>query len=142
MACNQIFHRIKSTPGDKGLKFDVQISMLEIYNEKIQDLLEGSDAGKSLKVREMKKGEIYVQGLTRHTVDSYDAIAKKMDEGYLNRSIGATLMNQTSSRAHTIITIEFKQVHTEGARKTEKLSVINLVDLAGSEKAGQTGAEG
>lgn len=56
----------------------------------------------------------------------------------MNRSIGATLMNQTSSRAHTIITIEFKQViiEDEGKRKTEKLSVINLVDLAGSEKAG------
>lgn len=52
-------------------------------------------------------------------------------------------MNQTSSRAHTIITIEFKQVTVEAdGRKTEKLSVINLVDLAGSEKAGQTGATG
>ena len=59
-----------------------------------------------------------------------------MDEGYDNRSIGSTLMNQTSSRAHTIITIEFKQVTVEGGRNMEKLSVINLVDLAGSEKAG------
>lgn len=70
-------------------------------------------------------------------------IQRKMDEGYNNRSIGSTLMNQTSSRAHTIITIEFKQVTAElDGRKTEKLSVINLVDLAGSEKAGQTGATG
>jgi hypothetical protein len=45
-------------------------------------------------------------------------------------------MNQTSSRAHTIITIEFKQIRQEENRKLEKLSVINLVDLAGSEKAG------
>jgi len=95
----------------------------------------------SLKVRE-NKGEIYVQGLSKHPVDSYEAIEKKMDEGYTSRSIGATLMNQTSSRAHTIITIEFKQILTEESRKLEKLSVINLVDLAGSEKAGQTGAEG
>lgn len=51
-------------------------------------------------------------------------------------------MNQTSSRAHTIVTIEFKQVRQEGGRRLEKFSVINLVDLAGSEKAGQTGAEG
>lgn len=63
-------------------------------------------------------------------------IEKKMDEGYENRSIGSTLMNQTSSRAHTIVTIEFKQLHIEDGRKIEKLSVINLVDLAGSEKAG------
>ena len=65
-----------------------------------------------------------------------------MDEGYTSRSIGATLMNQTSSRAHTIITIEFKQIRKEENRKLEKNSVINLVDLAGSEKAGQTGAAG
>lgn len=95
----------------------------------------------SLKVRE-NKGQVYVQGLTKHPVDSYAAIEKKMDEGYTNRSIGATLMNQTSSRAHTIITIEFKQIQKFEDRKIEKLSVINLVDLAGSEKAGQTGATG
>jgi hypothetical protein len=65
-----------------------------------------------------------------------------MDEGYRNRSIGSTLMNATSSRAHTIITIEFKQVSFSDGRKNEKFSVINLVDLAGSEKAGQTGATG
>ena len=75
-------------------------------------------------------------------MNSYKDIAQKMDEGYTNRSIGATLMNQTSSRAHTIIIIEFKQVTIDSGRKIEKLSVINLVDLAGSEKAGQTGAEG
>ena len=51
-------------------------------------------------------------------------------------------MNSTSSRAHTIITIEFKQIEFEENRKKEKFSVINLVDLAGSEKAGQTGATG
>ena len=79
--------------------------MLEIYNEKVQDLLVKS-GGENLKVRE-NKGEVYVQGLSKHPVNSYQAIEKKMNEGYTSRSIGATLMNQTSSRAHTIITIEF-----------------------------------
>ena len=79
---------------------------------------------------------IYVQDLSKHPVDSYEAIETKMDEGYSNRSVGATLMNATSSRAHTVITIEFKQVIQEGDVKNEKFSVINLVDLAGSEKAG------
>jgi len=51
-------------------------------------------------------------------------------------------MNATSSRAHTIITIEFKQVWVEDGRPRDRCSVINLVDLAGSEKAGQTGATG
>ena len=87
--------------------------MLEIYNERVQDLLV-TDPNKKpqggLKVRESSAGAVYVQGLTKHPVDSYEMIEKKMDEGYENRSIGSTLMNQTSSRAHTIITIEFKQV--------------------------------
>lgn len=51
-------------------------------------------------------------------------------------------MNQTSSRAHTIITILFKQINVVEGRKVEKYSAINLVDLAGSEKAGQTEATG
>ena len=51
-------------------------------------------------------------------------------------------MNASSSRAHTIITIEFKQIDTVQGRKSEKLSVINLVDLAGSEKLNKTGATG
>lgn len=59
-----------------------------------------------------------------------------MEEGYTSRSIGATQMNQTSSRAHTIITVEFKQIHEDESKKTEKFSQIHLVDLAGSEKAG------
>merc|ERR1711959_587289 len=51
-------------------------------------------------------------------------------------------MNATSSRAHTVVTIEFKQIEDVGAGKSVKLAMVNLVDLAGSEKAGQTGASG
>ena len=51
-------------------------------------------------------------------------------------------MNASSSRAHTIITIEFRQMETINNKKREKFSVINLVDLAGSEKVGKTGATG
>ena len=59
-------------------------------------------------MRESASGAVYVQSLSKHPVDSYDMIDQKTMEGYSNRSIGSTLMNQTSSRAHTIITIEFK----------------------------------
>lgn len=59
-----------------------------------------------------------------------------MEMGQSNRSIGATQMNATSSRAHTVITVEIKQVIIEGGVTQNKISVINLVDLAGSEKAG------
>ena len=76
-------------------------------------------------------------------MDSYEAIEAKMEEGNQNRTIASTQMNACSSRAHTIISIEFKQKRREfDNRKTEKLSVINLVDLAGSEKVSKTGATG
>ena len=65
-----------------------------------------------------------------------------MDEGYENRTIGSTQMNATSSRAHTIVTIEFKQIGFTAGKKCEKISVINLVDLAGSERSSSTGATG
>ena len=51
-------------------------------------------------------------------------------------------MNASSSRAHNIITIEFRQIQKINNKKREKFSVINLVDLAGSEKVGKTGATG
>jgi Kinesin motor domain len=88
-----------------------------------------------LKIREHKALGIYIEGLSKHPVSSYKAIEAKMDEGQKNRTIGSTQMNATSSRAHTVIAIEFKQITTFGGKKAEKFSVINLVDLAGSEKA-------
>ena len=64
--------------------------MLEIYNEKVQDLLSKKERPLGgLKVRE-NKGEVYVQDLSKHAVDSYKRISEKTDEGYTSRSIGAT----------------------------------------------------
>lgn len=118
--------------------------MLEIYNEHVQDLLINPDHRPpgGLKVRESKAVGVFVDKLSKHPVSSYEDIANKMEDGNKNRTIGETLMNQTSSRAHTIITVEFKQIDLSGNAKSEKFSMINLVDLAGSEKAGQTGATG
>lgn len=65
-----------------------------------------------------------------------------MDLGTKNRTIAATQMNATSSRAHTVITVEFKQKVTSNGVKVEKISMINLVDLAGSERQSKTGATG
>lgn len=92
MACDEIFSRINANK-DPANTYEVQFSMLEIYNEKVQDLLQKNENMKptgGLKVRENRQGGIYVQDLTKHAVDSYELIAKKMDEGYTSRSIGAT----------------------------------------------------
>lgn len=101
-------------------------------------------------MREHKIYGVYVENLTKHPVDSYEAIDQKVEEGTKNRTVGATLMNASSSRyintilyrAHTIITIDFRQKETINGKKTEKISIINLIDLAGSEKLGKTGASG
>ena len=143
ISCNEIFRRIGENK-DLDKSFEVQVSMLEIYNEKVQDLLINPNKRPSsgLKIRESKVLGIFVDGLSKHPVTSYDEISNKMDDGYNNRTIGSTLMNATSSRAHTIVTIEFRQITMVAKKKSEKLSMINLVDLAGSERSGSTGATG
>ena len=68
-----------------------------------------------------------------------------MDKGNINRSIGATKMNATSSRAHTVVSIVFRKITknpTAGKPPLVMESEINLVDLAGSEKSGQAQTSG
>ena len=143
ISCEEIFKRISENK-ESSIHYEVEVSMLEIYNEKVQDLLVpiSKRPQGGLKIRESKALGVFVADLTKYPVSSYEEISNKMDEGYQNRTIGSTLMNNTSSRAHTIVTIEFKQVQNVGKTKSEKLSKINLVDLAGSERANSTGATG
>merc|ERR1719261_1241145 len=143
ISCASIFERIGQNT-DSALTYEVTVSMLEIYNEAIQDLLipPATRPKKGLEIRESKQLGIFVDGITKRPVESYDAIRKATDDGTRNRTVGSTLMNATSSRAHTVLIIEFKQVSTVGGKRGQKVSMMNLVDLAGSEKAGQTGASG
>lgn len=116
--------------------------MLEIYNEHIYDLfIDPKDRPKEgLKIRETKDGEIYVENLREVYVTSYDDIANQIERGTSNRTIAYTNMNATSSRAHTVVTISFKQTFFSGGQPTnQKLSKINMVDLAGSERADTIG---
>ena len=82
MACNTIFERINSQKSDTQ-RFEVNFSMLEIYNERVQDLL--IDPSKrphgGLKVREHKQLGVYVQDLSKHPVDCYESIESMMEEG-------------------------------------------------------------
>ena len=95
-----------------------------------------------LKIRETKDDGVYVQDLTVIPVTSYKDIADQIERGTSLRTIGATNMNATSSRAHTVTTITFNQTeYTNGKPTNKKRSNINLVDLAGSERARTTGAD-
>lgn len=146
IACEEIFNRIRSS-ANPLIKFDVKVSMLEIYNEQVQDLLQSPDkrVKGGLKVREHPKTGVFVDGLIQRSVGSYDEISGVLEDGNKHRTVAATQMNATSSRAHTVLTISFTQIfHEEGTGKplSRKQSDINLVDLAGSERAGKTGATG
>jgi len=143
MICEEIFNRIGADKGGK-IQYEVTFSMLEIYSESVRDLLNvQGDKKQGLPVREDMKNGFYAQGLKKQLVASYVDITKLTDEGNASRTIAATNMNATSSRAHTIIAISLVQKYKNDAGKEmAKSSVINLVDLAGSERADATGATG
>lgn len=109
MATDEIFKRIAANT-DKDKTYEVTALMCEIYNEKVQDLMIPVNKRPTggLKVRESKTLGVFVDGLTKHAVSSYEEIAGVMATGESHRSKGATLMNAESSRAHTVIQIEFK----------------------------------
>lgn len=144
LAMQEMFKRVAEN-SDRSLKYLVEASMLEIYNEKVRDLFNPADnppAG--LKVRDHPSLGPYVEGLSKTVVTSYDQIQKLMDQGTLARTVASTAMNATSSRAHTVFQIIFTttQSDAETGKSTQKVSKINLVDLAGSERISKTGAAG
>lgn len=141
--CDRMFDGTQLVKDDKR-DFTVNISMLEIYNEKIQDLLiEPKSRPKyGLKVHENPKLGVFVKGLSKIPVNSYKEIEQVIETGNKNKTIGSTLMNATSSRSHTIIRVEVHQKEKGLIKTIERFSCINLVDLAGSEKISKTGATG
>ncbi|XP_006831951.1 PREDICTED: stAR-related lipid transfer protein 9 [Chrysochloris asiatica] len=115
----------------------IKISFLEIYNERVRDLLKQSDQNKSnpLRVREHPEMGPYVQGLSQHVVTSYKQVIQLLEEGIANRITAATHVHEASSRSHAIFTIHYTQAILENNFPSEIASKINLVDLAGSERA-------
>lgn len=131
-----IFDGIQSMQAD--LEFIVRVSYIEIYMEKIRDLLQPTST--NLNVRESRERGVWVAGATEVCCASAEEMQSVMRLGGANRVISPTRMNSESSRSHSvfIITIEERNTAT-GSMKSGKLF---LVDLAGSEKVGKTHAKG
>ena len=146
-AVAKIFDRINST-ADMDTTYQVECSMLEIYNEQIRDLFSSVPRDKTakggLKVRDSASTGPFVMGLTKNAVQNYEDVEKLMNLGVAARTVAATNMNATSSRAHTVFTVILtqQQKSTATGKIMKKTSKINLVDLAGSERANATGATG
>ncbi|XP_068194414.1 uncharacterized protein stard9 isoform X2 [Antennarius striatus] len=114
----------------------VEISFLEIYNERVRDLLRrGGQKRSSLRVREHPEKGPYVQDLSQHVVSDCKQAMDLLDEGIANRITAATHNHDASSRSHAIFTIQYTQAILENNLPSETVSKINLVDLAGSERA-------
>ncbi|XP_049826777.1 kinesin-like protein Klp98A isoform X3 [Aethina tumida] len=139
--CKSLFDKM-SENSKMGTTHRVQVSYLEIYQERVADLLGGRRDNNSLKVREHPKKGPYVQGLTTCLVTNYNHIQDCMNRGNSHRTTAATNMNDVSSRSHAIFTITFVQAGYCDGVPSETVSKIHLVDLAGSERADATGATG
>ncbi|CAD8195399.1 unnamed protein product [Paramecium pentaurelia] len=113
--------------------FYIYCSFLQIYNEKIYDLLQDHKIPVPLNLHESKLDGIYVENLTEYAVNNYHDCITLMKRGERNRIIRQTTMNLKSSRSHTIfqLIIETNKVDKNGVLFKSKL---NLCDLAGSEK--------
>uniref|UniRef100_A0A8C4UL17 plus-end-directed kinesin ATPase n=1 Tax=Falco tinnunculus TaxID=100819 RepID=A0A8C4UL17_FALTI len=140
--CEELFEKINDNSNEE-MSYSVEVSYMEIYCERVRDLLNPKNKG-NLRVREHPLLGPYVEDLSKLAVTSYTDIADLMDAGNKARTVAATNMNETSSRSHAVFTIVFtqKKHDTETDLSTEKVSKISLVDLAGSERADSTGAKG
>lgn len=140
--CQDLFKRIQETTTEDQ-KYSVEVSYMEIYCERVRDLLSPKNKG-NLRVREHPALGPYVEDLSKLAVTNYQDIHDLIDEGNKARTVAATNMNETSSRSHAVFTIFFTQTKQDHMTDlvAEKVSKISLVDLAGSERADSTGAKG
>ncbi|XP_051717059.1 kinesin-like protein KIF1A isoform X6 [Ctenopharyngodon idella] len=142
LLCEDLFTKI-SDNNDNNMSYSVEVSYMEIYCERVRDLLNPKNKG-NLRVREHPLMGPYVEDLSKLAVTSYNDIQDLMDSGNKARTVAATNMNETSSRSHAVFNIIFTQKRHDGETEntSEKVSKISLVDLAGSERADSTGAKG
>ncbi|KAI7851700.1 kinesin motor domain-containing protein, partial [Circinella umbellata] len=133
-AINELFAYIEENP---GREFMLRVSYLEIYKEKIRDLI-GDNDQLIPETREDKKRGVYVKNLHEEIVTSAQQVLDVIKKGEDNRHISATDYNTHSSRSHTILQIVIesrsKDVYTP-EQGSVRVSQLNLIDLAGSEKA-------
>ncbi|KAJ1722560.1 hypothetical protein LPJ53_003020 [Coemansia erecta] len=131
-----VFAKINDSP--LTTEYLVKASYMEIYMERIRDLLNPNEA--QLPIHEDKVNGVYVKGLVEIFVNKIEEVYEVMRLGAKNRVVAFTNMNAESSRSHSIFQITVEQKDTVNGKT--KIGRLFLVDLAGSEKVGKTGATG
>ncbi|EOY12618.1 Kinesin 3 isoform 4 [Theobroma cacao] len=133
----------------QGWRYEMQVSMLEIYNETIRDLLstnrdvsriENGVAGKQYTIKHDANGNTQVSDLTIVDVQSSREVSYLLDRAAQSRSVGKTQMNEQSSRSHFVFTMRITGVNESTEQQVQ--GVLNLIDLAGSERLSKSGSTG
>lgn len=131
-----IFNQIESSP--ETLEFAIKVSFMEIYMERIRDLL--NPANDNLPIHEEKGRGVYVKGMMEIYVSQIGEVFDIMKRGLVNRAVAYTNMNEASSRSHSIFNITVQCKNTKDG--SNRIGRLYLVDLAGSEKIKKTDAAG
>jgi len=130
------------------MRYTLSLSMLEVYNETIRDLLAGKGKGvaaggeNKLDIRMAEDGSYDVPGLTLVEVNSLEEVWKLMNSGKGNRAVGAHDMNEHSSRSHSIVSLRVRGESVQGDKTLATVSKLHLIDLAGSERLSKVRREG
>lgn len=137
-AIGDIFELIASMPDHD---FEVNVSFVELYKEKLYDLLSSNPRDQSVvDIREID-GKNVIQNLTEKAVKDMLTTTNWLVQGSSDRAVGATAMNAQSSRSHAIFTITVQKVPKENP-SAATIAKFHLVDLAGSERSKKTQAVG
>ena len=137
-ALEDLFHKAAARKGE--WHDTITVSLLEVYNEEIRDLLaDGRAPDDKLEVKLGPHGN-HVPGLISLPVDNIDAVLNLISSADRNRSSGTTNMNEHSSRSHMILTATVVSEYL--ATGVVSRGKLNLVDLAGSERINKSGATG
>ncbi|CAI5721698.1 unnamed protein product [Peronospora effusa] len=134
----EIFNNVMNA--DENMEFIVKVSYIEIYMERVRDLLDPYKSKVNLQVREDTQRGIFVEGMTEMCVTSDEELLAAMRAGAANRAVAATGMNEGSSRSHSVFMVTLFQRNLEN--QATKAGKLYLVDLAGSEMVRKTGASG
>ncbi|KAJ8299623.1 hypothetical protein KUTeg_023683 [Tegillarca granosa] len=140
---NSFEHVFQHISRSENQQYLVRASYLEIYQEEIRDLL-SKDHTRRLELKERPDTGVYVKDLSSFVTKSVKEIEHVMNVGNQNRAVGATNMNEHSSRSHAIfiITVECSELHEDDGENHIRVGRLNLVDLAGSERQSKTGSSG
>ncbi|KAG1668483.1 hypothetical protein FOA52_005256 [Chlamydomonas sp. UWO 241] len=140
---NYVFEKIGSI--ESTHQYMVRASYIEIYNEEIRDLL-SKDHTKRLELKESPDKGVYVKDLIQFVAKGVEQLNSVLKVGGSHRVVGATAMNDDSSRSHSIFTLTIECVEKFDGKNSGdshiRMGKLNLVDLAGSERQNKTGATG